>query len=96
MNHWPETRFVDVNRQACESLGYTREELIGKSPFDISPDVTPAMVEELQGFVKRCLAPYKYPRAIEFRDALPRTETGKLQRFRLRAESPHAPADGQS
>jgi 2-aminobenzoate-CoA ligase len=56
----------------------------------------PAMVEELQGFVKRCLAPYKYPRAIEFRDALPRTETGKLQRFRLRAESAHAPADSQS
>ena len=52
MNHWPETRFVDVNRQACESLGYTREELIGKSPFDISPDVTPAMVEELQPRLK--------------------------------------------
>ena len=30
------------------------------------------------------IAPYKYPRAIEFRDALPRTETGKLQRFKLR------------
>ena len=45
------------------------------------------MVEELQRFVKDTIAPYKYPRAIEFRDALPRTETGKLQRFRLRAES---------
>jgi 2-aminobenzoate-CoA ligase len=42
------------------------------------------MAEELQEFVKRTIAPYKYPRAIEFRDALPRTETGKLQRFRLR------------
>jgi 2-aminobenzoate-CoA ligase len=31
------------------------------------------------------VAPYKYPRAVEFRDALPRTETGKLQRFRLRS-----------
>jgi 2-aminobenzoate-CoA ligase len=45
----------------------------------------PGMVQELQDFVKRNIAPYKYPRAIEFRDSLPRTETGKLQRFRLRA-----------
>jgi 2-aminobenzoate-CoA ligase len=43
------------------------------------------LVAELQDFVKRTIAPYKYPRAIEFLDALPRTETGKLQRFRLRA-----------
>lgn len=43
-----------------------------------------AMVKALQDFVKATVAPYKYPRAIEFRDALPRTETGKLQRFRLR------------
>jgi 2-aminobenzoate-CoA ligase len=40
--------------------------------------------KELQDFVKATIAPYKYPRAIEFVDALPRTETGKLQRFRLR------------
>ena len=39
----------------------------------------------LQEFVKAQLAPYKYPRRVEFVDALPRTETGKLQRFRLRA-----------
>ena len=38
-------------------------------------------------FVKQAIAPYKYPRAIEFRDALPRTETGKLQRFRLKGEA---------
>ncbi len=43
-------------------------------------------VAALQAFVKQEIAPYKYPRAIEFRDALPRTETGKLQRFRLREE----------
>ena len=42
------------------------------------------LARELQEFVKATIAPYKYPRAIEFRDALPRTETGKLQRFRLR------------
>jgi 2-aminobenzoate-CoA ligase len=43
-----------------------------------------AMVAELQDFVKREIAPYKYPRRVEFLDALPRTQTGKLQRFRLR------------
>ena len=42
------------------------------------------LARELQDFVKQSIAPYKYPRAIEFRTALPRTETGKLQRFRLR------------
>ncbi len=42
------------------------------------------MVAELQEHVKRNIAPYKYPRAVEFIDALPRTYTGKLQRFKLR------------
>jgi 2-aminobenzoate-CoA ligase len=45
------------------------------------------MVKTLQDFVKSTIAPYKYPRAVEFRDTLPRTETGKLQRFRLRTAS---------
>jgi 2-aminobenzoate-CoA ligase len=44
-----------------------------------------ALVRELQEFAKAAIAPYKYPRAIEFVTALPRTETGKVQRFRLRA-----------
>ncbi len=44
-------------------------------------------VGELQTHVKNTIAPYKYPRAIEFRDALPKTATGKLQRFRLREET---------
>ncbi len=39
---------------------------------------------ELQDFVKQAIAPYKYPRAVVFLPALPRTETGKLQRFKLR------------
>jgi 2-aminobenzoate-CoA ligase len=43
------------------------------------------MVQTLQDHVKSHLAPYKYPREIEFLKSLPRTETGKLQRFRLRA-----------
>jgi 2-aminobenzoate-CoA ligase len=43
-----------------------------------------AMTEVLQNHVKAEIAPYKYPRVIEYRAFLPRTETGKLQRFRLR------------
>ena len=42
------------------------------------------MVKALQDFVKNTIAPYKYPRAITFVSMLPRTQTGKLQRFRLR------------
>ncbi|MBL8836380.1 MAG: AMP-binding protein [Alphaproteobacteria bacterium] len=46
----------------------------------------PETVKELQDYVKAEIAPYKYPRAVEFVDALPRTETGKIQRFRLREQ----------
>ncbi|MBV8931679.1 MAG: 2-aminobenzoate-CoA ligase, partial [Kutzneria sp.] len=44
-------------------------------------------VAALQDFVKQRIAPYKYPRTIEFVTRLPRTETGKLQRFALRADA---------
>lgn len=44
----------------------------------------PELAAELQAFVRRFLARYKYPRAVEFMTALPRTETGKIQRFKLR------------
>ena len=47
-------------------------------------DASPETVTELQEFVKAEIAPYKYPRAIEFLDSMPRTETGKLQRYKLR------------
>jgi 2-aminobenzoate-CoA ligase len=43
-----------------------------------------ATIKQLQDWVKQQLAPYKYPRQIQFMDRLPRTETGKLQRFKLR------------
>ncbi len=43
-----------------------------------------AMAKALQDFVKATIAPYKYPRRVVFVDALPRTATGKLQRYRLR------------
>ena len=41
---------------------------------------------EIQDFVKRITAPYKYPREIEYRDALPKTISGKIRRVELRAE----------
>lgn len=46
-----------------------------------------ALAAELQEFVKQHIAPYKYPRSVIFRDRLPRTETGKLQRFKLRTDA---------
>ena len=42
------------------------------------------LTKDLQDFVKARIAPYKYPRAVEFTKKLPRTSTGKLQRYRLR------------
>lgn len=42
------------------------------------------LARELQEHVKATIAPYKYPRHVEFVDALPKTDTGKLQRFRLK------------
>ncbi len=50
-----------------------------------APDA--ALAAALQDHVKREIAPYKYPRSIVFVEALPRTETGKLQRFALRARA---------
>ena len=50
-----------------------------------------AMTQALQDFVKATIAPYKYPRAIAYRGELPRTQTGKLQRFRLREGGPTPP-----
>ncbi len=52
-----------------------------------SPDkASDALVRTLQEHCKQKLAPYKYPRWIEFRKDLPKTATGKIQRFKLRAE----------
>ena len=45
---------------------------------------SPELTEKLQNYVKEKIAPYKYPRAIEYTKELPKTATGKLQRFRLR------------
>jgi 2-aminobenzoate-CoA ligase len=49
---------------------------------------TDQTIKTLQDFVKAQIAPYKYPRAITFVDSLPRTSTGKVQRFQLRRGGP--------
>ncbi len=56
----------------------------------------PATLKALQEHVKADLAPYKYPRAIEWMDALPRTESGKLQRFALRQKAESAPPTAEA
>jgi benzoate-CoA ligase len=52
-----------------------------------------ALADELKAFVKGRLAPFKYPRWIEFVPELPKTATGKIQRFRLRGTSETEPLD---
>jgi 2-aminobenzoate-CoA ligase len=47
------------------------------------------IVKELQDYVKARIAPYKYPRRIVFLEQLPKTATGKLQRFKLRDLAPN-------
>ncbi len=55
----------------------------------LNPDhsASDALKCELQTHVKSVIAPYKYPRALAFVEALPKTQTGKLQRFRLKADA---------
>ena len=64
----------------------------------LSPGIEPddECVTRLQAFVKQRIAPYKYPRSIRFVEALPKTATGKVQRFRLRQEHYPDPASPPS
>ncbi|HEX7642934.1 MAG TPA: AMP-binding protein [Burkholderiaceae bacterium] len=72
----------------CAVVGWPDEERgqIVKAFVVLKPEGRPdeATAKDLQEFVKQAIAPYKYPRAVEFCTVLPRTETGKLQRFKLR------------
>jgi 2-aminobenzoate-CoA ligase len=74
----------------CGVIGKPDEErgMIVKAFVVLKPgnEANEAMVKALQEHVKASIAPYKYPREVEFVAALPRTETGKLQRFRLRQQ----------
>ena len=55
----------------------------------LAPGYSPSeeLAKEIQDFVKNLTAPYKYPRAIEFREALPKTISGKIRRVELREEA---------
>lgn len=66
-------------------IGVNDEEgLVKSKAFVVLVEGQQATADELKAFVKARLAPYKYPRFIEFIDELPKTATGKIQRFRLR------------
>ncbi len=66
------------------SVPRTRAE--GEAFVVLSVDAEPsdALVAELQAHAKQAIAPYKYPREIEFVESLPKTATGKLRRSELR------------
>lgn len=90
----PEVENVLLEHRAvmeCAVVGEPDEERghLVKAYVVLRPEQAPnsELVRELQDFVKARIAPYKYPRAIEFTDLLPRTSTGKLQRYRLREGS---------
>jgi 2-aminobenzoate-CoA ligase len=87
-------RHPDVVEAAVVGMPDERRGQIVAAHVVLRPDLPrgPETAELLRGFVKSELAPYKCPREIVFHDALPRTVTGKLQRFRLRAAA--VPADG--
>ncbi len=72
----------------CGVVGAPDEErgMVVKAYVVLHPGHTPGadLTRVLQEHVKREIAPYKYPRAVEYVAALPRTQTGKLQRFALR------------
>jgi benzoate-CoA ligase len=60
------------------------QKLVKPKAFVVLKPGKQATTEELQNYVKSKLAPYKYPRWIEFATELPKTATGKIQRFKLR------------
>jgi acetyl-CoA synthetase len=71
--------------------------LVVKAFVVLAPDYKPseALVKELQNHVKKVTAPYKYPRIIEFTDALPKTISGKIRRKELREREMASYSNGQ-
>jgi 2-aminobenzoate-CoA ligase len=72
----------------CAVIGVSDEmrTQVVKAFVVLRPDVEPGddLATELKAFVKDDIAPYKYPRDLEFVTTLPKTQTGKVQRYRLR------------
>jgi 2-aminobenzoate-CoA ligase len=77
--------------QECAVVGIADDERgqIVQAHVVLRPDVAgdAETAKRLQDHVKATIAPYKYPRSIRFTDALPKTQTGKIQRFRLQTEA---------
>jgi 2-aminobenzoate-CoA ligase len=75
----------------CAVIGLPDEERgqIVKACIVLQPSVAASAeaAHELQDYVKSQIAPYKYPRAIEFVESLPKTNTGKIQRYLLRQKN---------
>jgi acyl-coenzyme A synthetase/AMP-(fatty) acid ligase len=71
--------------------------MIVKAFVILKPDVKPSepLIRELQNHVKKVTAPYKYPRAIEFVDSLPKTISGKIRRIELRERELKRYVNGQ-
>jgi len=74
-----------VNAAVISKPDETRGAIV-KAFIVLQPGESPsqALIEDIQGHVRGRLAPYEYPREIEFIDALPMTTTGKVQRKELR------------
>ena len=68
--------------EAIDDNGLTKTQAFVVLKPGVAP--TEAMASELKAFVKSRLAPHKYPRELVFVDDLPKTATGKVQRFKLR------------
>jgi 2-aminobenzoate-CoA ligase len=71
----------------CEERGRRVKAFIVSKPSAVAGN---ELAAELQDHVKKAIAPYKYPREIEFVQTLPKTATGKLQRYALRTAPPQA------
>ena len=83
MKHTSVLEAAVIGTQDADGLTKTKAFVVLKDGQAVTPD-------ELKAFVKERLAPYKYPRLIEFLPELPKTATGKIQRFRLREREQRA------
>ena len=74
----------DIGPETSERLALVQSQRAAMGAGHVPGDL---MIKLLQDHVKAVIAPYKYPRSVVFTKALPKTETGKIQRFRLREGS---------